>query len=139
MMKTFLFTVLILFVTTTNAQNSEKELLGTWTGSVHGQAMVLSFFDNSMASWKVGDIFNMGKGQLTFDGETKNGSLLYEISIDSNHFNVDLIMYNPKTGSRFNFPCLAQFVDNNTLKLAVGEFKGSRPINFKNHVVLARK
>lgn len=129
----------VLFQFSGNAQTSTGNLVGTWSGTVHGEPMTLTFFHNGLASWQLGTMFNMGKGQLTFNGETQKGSLLFEVEAQQDLLTIDLIMYNPSSGSRFGFPCLAKFTDQNTLQFVVGKFKGERPKDLQNRIILTRK
>ena len=135
----FLFLgICLLMGSVTRGQSIGEELKGSWTGALQGQSMVLSLLGNGKAEWQVGELFNMGQGQITFNGETQKGDLLYLATEQAGVIRIDLIMYNPASGTRFKFPCLAKFLDKNTLQFVVGEFKGSRPKDFKNHVVLQR-
>ncbi len=137
-MKSLFLGTCLLMIGFLNGQSIGEELKGSWTGALQGQSMVLSLLDNGKAEWQIGELFNMGQGQITFNGETQKGYLLYLATEQAGVISIDLIMYNPASGTRFKFPCLGKFLDENTLQFVVGEFRGSRPKDFRNPVILQR-
>lgn len=109
--------------------NDRAKFIGEWIGEDNKEVGYLNFDSEGYAFFKIeGEIF--GGKEFIFDG--KKGKMTYEINSKTNPIQVDLIVTKLESGEQKKLLCIAEFIDNDTMKFALS-FEEKRPTEFDSY------
>jgi len=135
-MKRLLILFLIIPILSMTIENDKAKFFGKWIGEDQKEIGYLNFDSEGYAFFEIqGQIF--GGKEFVFDG--KKGKMTYEINSETNPIQVDLILTKLETGEQKKLLCIAEFIDNDTMKFAL-TFEESRPTEFdsENSIIFKR-
>lgn len=118
--------------------DNKSKFVGKWIAVDHGDTMYIIFEKEGYVTLKMGGEVIGGKA---FDLEGKKSKMTYSINDKTNPIQVDFIITELESNRKEYLPCLAKFIDDNTLKFAMGFEDEIRPTKFDadNSVLLKRK
>jgi hypothetical protein len=109
--------------------NDRAKFIGEWIGEDNKEVGYLNFDSEGYAFFKIeGEI--LGGKEFIFDG--KKGKMTYEINSKTNPIQVDLIVTKLESGEQKKLLCIAEFIDNDTMKFALS-FEEKRPTEFDSY------
>jgi len=135
-MKRLLILFLIIPILSMTIENDKAKFFGKWIGDDQKEIGYLNFDSEGYAFFEIqGQIF--GGKEFVFEG--KKGKMTYEINSETNPIQVDLILTKLETGEQKKLLCIAEFIDNDTMKFAL-TFEESRPTEFdsENSIIFKR-
>ena len=109
-------------------ENDRAKFIGKWIGQDGKEIGYLNFDSEGYAYFKIEEQIFGGK-EFFFDG--KKGKMTYEIKNKENPIQLDLIITILESGEQEKFLCIAEFIDNDTMKFAM-TFKSKRPTEFNS-------
>lgn len=117
--------------------DDKARFVGKWIGKDQGDIAYITFDKEGYATFDMGGEVLGGKA---FNFKGKKAKMTYSINDKKNPIQVDFIITVLENNMQEKLPCIAQFIDDNTLKLAMG-FEEVRPTKFDadNSTVLKRK
>ena len=135
-MKRLVILFLIIPLLSMTIENDKAKFVGEWIGDDGKEFGYLNFDSEGYAYFKFrGQIF--GGKEFVFDGQ--KGKMTYEINDQTNPIQVDLTITKLETGEQKKLLCIAEFIDNDTMKFAL-TYEKIRPTDFdsKNAFVIKR-
>lgn len=135
-MKKFLLLFLAVPLLSLTPENDTAKFIGKWIGDDQIGLGFVTFDTEGYAYFEIeGQVF--GGKEFIYDG--KKGKMTYSINTTTNPIQVDFIITKLQNGEQIKIPCIAKFIDDNTMQFAMG-FELSRPTGFEeaNSIVLKR-
>ena len=136
-MKKILMLFLIIPLLSMTIENDRAKFVGKWIGEDKNEIGHLNFDSEGYAFFEYqGEI--LGGKEFVFNG--KKGKMTYEINDKTNPIKVDLIVTKLDSGEQKKLLCIAEFINNDTMKFAIN-FEGKRPTEFdsENSIILKRE
>jgi len=121
--------ILLLVIPLLSFQNSQipKEFIGSWKGEDKGEVGSIIFDANGYATFVI-DGQKIGGKEFVLSG--KKGNMTYTINSKVSPIQIDFKITKLESGESKRILAIAEFFDNNTLKVAINLDK-DRPINFE--------
>ncbi|MCB0372478.1 MAG: hypothetical protein KDD31_05685 [Muricauda sp.] len=132
-----LFPIIAFLLLSYNPSSDKSQLYGKWKGEDQGEIGYINFDPDGYAHFEIrGQIF--GGKEFEYDG--KMGTVTYKVSENVKPIQVDLILTILDTGEENRLLCIAEFLDENTMKFAIN-FQNQRPTAFteENSLVFTRQ
>lgn len=136
-MKKLLILLLTVPLLSLTVEKDNTKFIGKWAGEDEEEIAYLNFNSDGFASFEIGGQI-MGGKEFVLNG--KKGSMTYEINSKTNPIQVDLIVTMTENQEQKKMLCIADFIDNDTMKFAIG-FDENRPNEFdsENSLVFRRE
>ncbi|THV59963.1 hypothetical protein EZV76_05225 [Flagellimonas alvinocaridis] len=136
-MKRLLIIFFIVPLMSMTIENDRAKFVGKWIGEDKKEIGYLNFDSEGYAFFEIqGQVF--GGKEFIFDG--KKGKMTYEINSDTNPIEVDLIVTKLESGEQKKLLCIAQFIDNDTMKFAISfEEKRATEFDTENSIIFKRE
>jgi hypothetical protein len=118
-------------------ENDKAKFVGKWIGEDKKEIGYLNFDSEGYAFFEYqGQI--LGGKEFVFNG--KKGKMTYEINDKTNPIQVDLIVTKLDSGEQKKLLCIAEFINNDTMKFAIN-YEEKRPTEFdsENSIILKRE
>lgn len=125
-MNKLLLTIIGLFIFSFHNTLDKSQLYGKWKGEDRGDIGYINFDTDGYAHFEIGGQIFGGK-EFEYDG--KKGTMTYEVHENTMPLQVDLILTILDTGEVNTLFCIAEFLNENTMKFAIN-FENQRPTAF---------
>uniref|UniRef100_UPI004048038F hypothetical protein n=2 Tax=Roseivirga sp. TaxID=1964215 RepID=UPI004048038F len=136
-MKTLLILLFAIPIISLSVEKDNSKFIGKWIGEDQNDIGYMSFDSEGYVYLEMeGEI--IGGEEFVINGE--KGKMTYEINSETNPIEVDFIVTVLKSGEQKRLLCIADFIDDNTMKFAIN-FDENRPTQFdsENSIIFKRK
>lgn len=136
-MKKILLLFLAVPLLSLTPEKDNAKFIGKWIGIDSKGFGFITFEPDGYAYFEIEGAIVGGK-EFTYEGQ--KGKMTYQINNKTNPIQVDFTITKLESGEQKNLPCIAKFIDDNSMHFAMG-FDQKRPTNFKgtNAIVFRRE